>query len=155
MRYRTSQVLLKHALGVAKQCDAQAIFMPLLFAQRMQLQIPDRLWKRCVFLAPNGAASDSFSPSVIYLPDVLMMRASQIKLAIFLAVSRHLVDIGDLVVFLTGDLMTAEVDTILVPEISSQSQIFAFIPAATVLAQSVLPEVMARMLDLAVEIGTE
>ena len=155
MQDRATLSLLKHGIAIAKECGARAIFLPWVVARQTGLQLHEEFSGSCVFLAQAGVVPEIVDPMVVCLPDVSMTRTSQVKLSTFLAVSRHLVDVGDVVVFLTGDLITAEVDTILIAKIASQSQIFSFIPTASVLSQSVLPEVIARMLDLAVEIGTE
>lgn len=151
----TTQVLLAHGVAVAKECRARAIFAPLVAACATESKCFSGFFGQIVLLSRSQAGGKSVDPHIITLPNVSMPRLAQIRLAVFLAVSRKLVDPGDLVVFLAGDLEVQKIDTILVTEVASQSQIFHSLPTVTALCKSAQPEVIARMIDLALEIGVE
>lgn len=91
---------------------------------------------------------------ILHLPLVNLKRMEQIKLVALLALSKGYLRPGDLILFLSGILHLGALDTMVVMEVGEEFEIFSLKEGAS-LAKVVNPEVFAKVVDLAVELGQE
>jgi DNA integrity scanning protein DisA with diadenylate cyclase activity len=92
--------------------------------------------------------------SVIKVPDIKLTRVGQIKVAILLGLARGVFSEGQTLVCLTGMAESHEVDGILFMEIGEEFELFAG-SGAERLSEEAQPEVLERIIDLAVTLGIE
>ena len=152
-----TQSLLKHVPDLVESCQAAALFVYVdALEDPSELSFPSLHAK--VFYVTKTPAKEK-SPrheEIQYLrvPDVPLTRLGQVKIAVFLALSRGLIQYGDRVVFLSGLATDKTLDTILVTEVGREYEIFA---SGTDLMTSpkVLPEVIEKVVDIASELGSE
>lgn len=150
-----AQVLLKHAFAIARECEASVLFLPQMAAQaRTELELAG-FSGRVLPIVRAGYQNGVADLMTIRLPGVAMTRMGQIKLAAFLAASRGLVAAGDKALFLIGDAEVVLIDTVFFTEVSPQSELFSHLPESGALLSLVRPEVVARVIDLALALGSE
>jgi DNA integrity scanning protein DisA with diadenylate cyclase activity len=115
--------------------------------------------KAKVFCVTRTAATDMAgrfrSIQCLRVPNVPLTRIGQVKIAVFLALSRGLIKHGDRVVFLSGLAAAKTLDTIIVTEVGREYEMFASGADLTASTQKVLPEVIERVVNIASELGTE
>ena len=92
--------------------------------------------------------------AVVRVPDIMMTRAGQIKVATLVAAASSLVRIGDRILCLTGIDGSGTIDTVLVLDLGTELEMFADM-AAEPLPSDVAPAVFERLLTLAGELGLE
>lgn len=155
MLERVTQILVKHAFAIAQECEASVLFLPLLAAQSHYEQVQSDWAYRVLPIVRADYQVEARDSKTIRLPEVAMTRMGQIKLAAFLAASRGLIAIGDKALFLIGDAEAAQIDTVFITEVSPRSDIFTHLPETAALAASARPEVVARVIDLALALGIE
>jgi diadenylate cyclase len=91
---------------------------------------------------------------VVRVPDIMMTRAGQIKVATLVAAASSLVRIGDRILCLTGIDGSGTIDTIIVLDMGTEIEMFSD-SAADPLPPDVAPAVFERLLTLAGELGLE
>jgi DNA integrity scanning protein DisA with diadenylate cyclase activity len=149
--------LLKHIPDLVESCQATAVFV---YIDAMDEKIqPDFSSMRAkVFCVTRNPPSDKdiSGEDIHYLrvPDVPLTRMGQVKIAVFLALSRGLIHQGDRVVFLSGLATSRTLDTIIVTEVGREYEIFASGVDLTT-SPRVLPEVIEKVVDIASELGSE
>ena len=92
--------------------------------------------------------------AVVRVPDIMMTRAGQIKVATLVAAASSLVHIGDRILCLTGIDGSGTIDTIIVLDMGTEIEMFSD-SAADPLPADVAPAVFERLLTLAGELGLE
>jgi DNA integrity scanning protein DisA with diadenylate cyclase activity len=149
--------LLKHIPDLVESCQATAVFV---YVDAMDEQIqPDFSSMRATVFCVTKEPAPEKEPSgadIHYLrvPDVPLTRMGQVKIAVFLALSKGLIRQGDRVVFLSGLAASRTLDTIIVTEVGREYEIFASgVDLAT--SPRVLPEVIEKVVDIASELGSE
>ena len=152
-----TESLLKHVPDLVESCQAAALFVYVdALEDPSELSFPSMHAK--VFYVTKTPAKEitPHHEEIQYLrvPDVPLTRLGQVKLAIFLALSRGLIQYGDRIVSLSGLAADKTLDTILVTEVGREYEIFA---SGTDLMTSpkVLPEVIEKVVDIASELGSE
>jgi len=149
--------LLAHLPAIVESCGATALFIYLdALDEHLPGPDPAHLAAR-LFHITRGPLPDPPQPGIAYLrvPNVALTRIGQVKIAVFLALSRGLLKHGDRVVFLTGLPAARTLDTIIITDVGYEYEVFA---PATDLAGGpprILPEVIERVVDLASELGSE
>ncbi|RPH34886.1 hypothetical protein EHM92_07245, partial [bacterium] len=146
-----TESLLKHVPDLVESCQAAALFVYVdALEDPSELSFPSMHAK--VFYVTKTPAKEitPHHEEIQYLrvPDVPLTRLGQVKLAIFLALSRGLIQYGDRIVSLSGLAADKTLDTILVTEVGREYEIFA---SGTDLMTSpkVLPEVIEKVVDIA------
>jgi DNA integrity scanning protein DisA with diadenylate cyclase activity len=91
----------------------------------------------------------------IRVPNVPLTRMGQLKVAVFLALSRCIVKHGDLIVCLSGMPASGTLDTILVTEVGREFEMFSPDEETDALPQDIRPEVVERIVNIASELGHE
>lgn len=147
-----SRVLLDHVASIAERAGATAIFLPedtLEDDAAAHLRPPSGCG--VVRVGRGGEAATGH----VRLPDVPLTRMSQIKLSVFLALSQGIINTGDTIVYVAGPPGKGAADTLFVTEVSHESEMFAYLPDVAQIPAGVRPEVVSRVVDMAVEIGAE
>jgi DNA integrity scanning protein DisA with diadenylate cyclase activity len=152
-----TQSLLKHVPDLVESCQAAALFV---YVDAMddpsELSFPG-LHAR-VFYVTKALEKDRPSQheeiQYVRVPDVPLTRMGQVKIAVFLALSRGFIQYGDRVVFLSGVAAARTLDTIIVTEVGREYEIFTS-ETDLMTSPKVLPEVIEKVVDIASELGSE
>jgi len=155
--HRVTGALLDHVAGIADACAAAAVFVSEEAVGSRSLSWPPGFRRRVVYMT-TCATEDELGGGdgiCIKLPDVPLTRMGQIKIAVFLAVTRGIVAGGDVIVFLSGVAGSGMLDMLFVTQIDREAEMFAFLPEGQPLPEAMHAEVLARVVDIATEIGVE
>ncbi len=98
--------------------------------------------------------AQSVSDKVIQIPNILLGRINQIKMAIIQALSRGMVQKGDKWVCLSGMPQSRALDNLLILEFGKEFEVL-FSSDLPVISEIVKPEVFETLLKLALEISIE
>jgi len=152
--------LVRHAHAIAREVGARVV---LLYADVVEddqdladlIQDVDfrviLVSRRLGFQAPRGWEELC---AIVRVPDITMTRAGQIKVATLVAAAESLIRIGDRIVCLTGIDGSGTIDTIIVLDLGTELEMFAY-STADPLPVDVTPAVFERLLSLASELGLE
>ena len=150
--------LLRHVPDIVASCGATALFVYVdaLEGETLDLDLGGRAKVFCV----TKAAPEEIGPRLgalqcLRVPNVPLTRMGQVKIAVFLALSRGLIHQGDRVVFLSGLAAAKTLDTMIVTEVGREYEIFASGADLTTTSSQILPEVIERVVDIASELGSE
>lgn len=91
----------------------------------------------------------------IQVPNVPLSRLGQVKIAVFMALTKGLVSRGDLVVCLSGFTASGTLDTLIVTEIGSEFEMLAPLEPEKESSLDFGPEVIERVLELSTALGNE
>jgi DNA integrity scanning protein DisA with diadenylate cyclase activity len=91
----------------------------------------------------------------IHVPDVPLSRLGQVKIAIFMALTKGLVSRGDIVVCLSGFTASGTLDTLVVTEVGSEFEMLAPLEPEEEQSLDTGPEVIERVLEVATTLGNE
>lgn len=150
--------LLKHAAGIVESCGATALFVYVdaLEDGPFELDLAGKAQVFCVTRAAQDEKEPRFGAlQCLRIPNVPLTRMGQVKIAVFLALSRGLIKYGDRVVFLSGLATAKTLDTIIVTEVGREYEILALGADLTMTSSHILPEVIERVVDIASELGSE
>jgi len=135
--------LAEHVGGIAHACGATAV-------------LPEDLKVYYVTrTAGEEREQEEKHRTVLRVPNVPLTRASQAKMAVFLALSRGLIKLGDVVVCLAGLPGSGSLDTLIVTQVGREFEMFAISRADDQSPPDVRPEVLERVLEIASELGSE
>ena len=155
-----TQSLLRHAADLAEEIDAAAVF---LYADAL----PDEGW-RC----PNDlktrlhlvvrsdeeektTSEETRCKGTIRVPSQELTRMGQVKVAVLLALARGLLKSGDKIVCVSGIAKSGTVDMLLVTEVGRELEVFATPSGEEATAPFLHPEVLSRIMSIAVALGSE
>jgi diadenylate cyclase len=153
-----TESLLKHVPDIVESCGAKALFIyaDALETDGLDLHLDGKAKVYCVTRGtPEEAESHLGAVQCLRIPHVPLTRIGQVKIAIFLALSRGLIQHGDRVVFLSGLAASKTLDTIIVTEVGREYEILAAGTDFTPTSSKILPEVIERVVDIASELGSE
>lgn len=157
-----SQALLKHVGAIAKACAADAIFVFEEALGGQGLELPAGLPTRIIHVAREAVdveqgkcPANPQGPWRLCVPGVPLSRVGQVKIAVFLALTRDMVKPGEVIVFLCGDSGAGLVDTIIVTQVGRELETLRLRHPHTPLPNSISPQVLDRVLDIASELGSE
>jgi DNA integrity scanning protein DisA with diadenylate cyclase activity len=91
----------------------------------------------------------------IHVPDVPLPRLGQVKIAVFMALTKGLVFRGDLVVCLSGFPASGALDTLVVTEVGNEFEMLAPLDPEAEPSLDAGPEVIERVLEVATTLGNE
>ncbi|MHC4605331.1 MAG: DNA integrity scanning protein DisA nucleotide-binding domain protein [Planctomycetota bacterium] len=91
----------------------------------------------------------------IHVPDVPLPRLGQVKIAVFVALTKGLVSRGDLVVCLSGFAASGTLDTLVVTEVGSEFEMLAPLGPEAEQSLDAGVEVIERVLEMATTLGNE
>ncbi len=150
--------LLKHVPDIVESCGATALFV---YVDAMEEDVVDSHLdvKAQVFCVTKAAVQEKETRfgalQCLRIPNVPLTRMGQVKIAVFLALSRGLIKQGDRVVFLSGLEAAKTLDTIIVTEVGREYEIFTSGGDLMTASSKILPEVVERVVDIASELGSE
>ena len=154
----TTTSLLAHVGRIAESCGASAIFVYVDALAGHPLPIAESL-KPTVFYVTKTVAEEQQvareDTNYLRVPNVPLTRLGQVKIAVFLALSRGLIKQGDKIVFLTGMAGSENLDTLIVTEVGREYEIFSTTGNGRATPAHITPEVIERVIDLASELGKE
>ena len=154
----TTETLLHHIAPIAESCGAAVIFVCIdaLDGHPLPAVMPA---KSKVFYVTRTIVEDVDMPDVgaqfLRVPNVPFTRLGQVKIALFLALSRGFVKQGDKIVFLSGIASSGNLDTIIVTEVGREYEIFATSGTDPETPPHIQPEVIERVVNIASELGKE
>jgi DNA integrity scanning protein DisA with diadenylate cyclase activity len=155
---RVTRSLVNTVGEVAEQVDAAAIFVYLDAVEGERLPMPENYRHRVVYVSKSAAeeaAQEDDQMRNLRVPAVPLTRMGQVKIATFIALSRGLVQHGDVVVFLTGVAGSSTLDTLLVTEVGREKEMLASFAPDAHLPADLPSHVLERVISLAVELGRE
>jgi diadenylate cyclase len=154
----TTESLLAHVGGIVDSCKAVALFIytDALENPVPELNLPAEVKMFCVTRDP-AQVSEATAACVqrLRIPDVPLTRMGQVKIAVFLALSRGWIKRGDRIVFLSGVATTKALDTLIVTEVGREYEILTSSSDLQETLPDILPEVIERVVDIASELGSE
>jgi DNA integrity scanning protein DisA with diadenylate cyclase activity len=157
---RTNQALLQSAFRIAKSTKAKAV---LLFLDPLG-ELPDmETPKGCSLLLVTRKSKDELeglfpdglpaSKPLVTIPKIDMTRIGLVKMAVVLAISNGLIELGDKVVFIAGHPEMNTLDAILYLDTAKESEILTTQAVADI-SESVNPEVFQTALAIALELAS-
>jgi len=153
-----TDTLLQHVPGIVESCGATALFIYVdaMEEEAWDIDLGAKTRVFCVTRAtPEEQEPRWAAQQCLRIPNVPLTRMGQVKIAVFLALSRGLIKHGDRVVFLSGLAAAKTLDTIIVTEVGREYEIFASGADLTTTSSKILPEVIERVVDIASELGSE
>lgn len=155
---RITSALVNNVERIAEACDAAAVFVYADALDGHELPLPAALKEKVIYVSKTRfeqEAQEERGTRFIRVPNVSLTRLGQVKIAVFLALSRGIVHRGDIIVCLTGVPASGTLDTLVITEVGAESEIFASPRGEEQLPLGILPQVVERVIDLAVELGSE
>lgn len=155
---RITSALVENVPQIAAACGATAVFVYADAMEGEELPLPPELKDKVFYISKTPSEQEEQEERgthFIRVPNVSLTRMGQVKIAIFLALSRGIVHRGDVIVCLTGMPASSKLDTLLITEVGTESEMFASPRGEEELPAGVLPQVVERVIDIAVELGSE
>jgi len=157
---KVTDSLLRHVGQIAEDCGATAIFVYVDALNSEPLSLPKSLERKVCYVTKTVSEDriqEDRGERFLRVPNIPLTRTGQVKIAIFLALSRGLVKRGDKIVFLSGIASSRSLDNIIVTEVGREYEIFATSEdqAGEEAPSHVLPEVIDRVIEIASELGSE
>lgn len=153
-----TETLLQHIAPIAESCGAAAVFVCIDALDGRTLPLV-AAGKSKVFYVTRTIVEDADRPDggaqFVRVPNVPFTRLGQVKIALFLALSRGFVKQGDKIVFLSGIASSGNLDTIIVTEVGREYEIFATSGTGPETPPHIQPQVIERVVDIASELGKE
>jgi len=150
--------LLAQVCSIVASCDARAV---LVYADALEeggISVLDGFRCEVIIVTKTPGQKrqqeEKGSP-FIQVPDVPLSRLGQVKIAVFMALTKGLVSRGDLVVCLSGFTASGTLDTLVVTEIGSEFEMLAPLEPEKEPSLDFGPEVIERVLELATALGNE
>lgn len=153
-----TEAVLHHVAGIAELARAAAIFVYVHALEGKTLPLPDSLTPKVYYITKTSgedARQRELDTRFIRVPNVPLSRLGQVKVAIFVALSRGLVRYGDTVVFLSGLPARGTLDTIIITQVGREYEILSSPSETAPLPPDIRPEVMERVIDIASQLGSE
>lgn len=151
--------LLNHAASLAVEIEAAAVF---LYEDAMpggEWALPEGLKDSLLVVTRSEdqakALGEKGFDKVIRVPSQLLTRMGQIKVAVLIALTRGLLKAGDSIVCLAGIAKSSSLDMLLVTEVGKEFEVFLAPSAGEAIAPYLHPEVLGRVIELAVALGSE
>ncbi|MHC4778714.1 MAG: DNA integrity scanning protein DisA nucleotide-binding domain protein [Planctomycetota bacterium] len=144
--------------AIAEDCRATAIFAYAEALGGARIPLPDDYGGKIFTIGKTPAGEDvpvDRENPFFCVPNVPYSRMGQIKIAIFIALSRGMIHGGDIVVFLTGVDGSGSLDTISVTEVGKELEMYSITREMETLPRGIQPVVLERVLDIAVALGAE
>ena len=158
----TTELLLGHAEQLAQESRAAAILVYADALDGRTWKLPKALRERVIPVIRTEEqleGLDAFLPQrVIRVPEVVLTRMGQIKVAVFLALSHGLLQAGDQVVCLAGPAAENELDMLRLLEVDREFEFFMGGEDPDTdeeTPSNVRPEVLSRVVEIAIDLGSE
>jgi DNA integrity scanning protein DisA with diadenylate cyclase activity/mannitol/fructose-specific phosphotransferase system IIA component (Ntr-type) len=150
-----SQLLLSHARKLAKEVGATAVVV--VIENKAELKILKRIPRRGIFIVATSSRSlaeqaEPVVKRVLRLPRLPLHRDALVRIAALLALTRGLIERGDLVAFLSGHDRD-QLDTMTFVETGREFR--RFVIRSGQLSRGVRPEVLERTIALTAELSAQ
>ncbi|MBW3596301.1 MAG: diadenylate cyclase [Planctomycetes bacterium] len=155
---RICRALVENLKAVVESSGAAAIFVYADALAGEQLPLPAELREKVIYIAKTQAEQrelEERGARFLRVPNVALSRMGQVKIAVFLALSRKLVRRGDIAACLTGLPASGALDTLIITEVGAETEMFASQPGEESLPKGLLPEVVERVIGIAAALGSE
>jgi DNA integrity scanning protein DisA with diadenylate cyclase activity len=155
---RITHSLVERVGEIAEACGARSIFVYEDALKGDKLPLPENSKLNVFYVcrrAEEGTSSKPQDMHRLHVPRMPLTRLGQVKIAVFLALSRGLLREGDILVFLSGLAGSGNLDTLIVTEVGREFEIISTSEEYTDLPSDILPAVLDRVIDLAAELGSE
>jgi hypothetical protein len=155
---RITRSLLGHVNAIAEACGAAAVFVYVDALEEKTLPLDKEIGPKAYYLTKTVAEEEqqeARGTNFIRVPNVPLTRMAQLKVAVFLALSRAIVKYGDVIVCLSGMPASGTLDTILVTEIGREFEMFSPDKETEQVPTEIRPEVIERLVNIASELGNE
>jgi DNA integrity scanning protein DisA with diadenylate cyclase activity len=153
---RITRSLLEQVSSIARKVGADAVFAYLEALEGLDWSLEEDLADKAIYVSRQAQGRPHLAlPSgrVLRVPCVPLSRAGQVKIAVFLALSRNLIRPGDTIVFLSGPVSGGAVDTLMVSRVGQEFEMVAGVDQAGEVSTQVSPEVLERLIDIAADLG--
>ena len=153
-----TQALLKHVVGIAELSNASAIFVYVDALEEKTLPLPQNIQSKACYVTRTVSEDQeqlNRGSNFIRVPNVPLSRLGQVKVAIFMALSKGFIKAGDTVVFLSGLASTGTLDTLIVTQVGREYEIFSSTEESASLPKGIRPEVVERAIDIATQLGAQ
>jgi diadenylate cyclase len=150
--------LLGHVGEIARSCGAAAIFVYADAVDSGGLPVDPELASKVHYITKRSEEDEeqkSLGRPFLHVPNVPLTRMGQVKVALFLALARGIVDRGDTVVFLSGIAASKSLDTLIVTEIGREHEMYTSTDTDPDLPEEIRPEIVERLIEIASELGQE
>ncbi len=150
--------VLENVSRIVDRAHATAVFVYADAIGKAALDLPAELSRKVVYVGKSAdevALREDGLCRTLRVPDVPLTRTGQMKIAVFLALSRGLVRPGDVIVFLGGIARSGTLDTILITELGREFEMYAAMEHGNGLPADVLLEALERVIDMAAQLGSE
>lgn len=153
-----NKAILKSAVDIARSYKADILFI---FVDAMdEVALPETFPKGCQVVAVTKNQHNEMEElqrklkTVIDIPNINLGRMGLIKLTIALSLSQNLIKPDDKIVFLSGNTDTQAMDTLILIEMGSESEVITAKNIAGI-SDTVKPEVFEHLLSMAVELANK
>lgn len=153
---RVSHVLLQHVRQIAEECDTAAIFVYVDALHGEVLPLEEQFPQRVFYVTKTEAENREqreHGRQFIHVPDVKLTRMAQVKVAVFLALAKGLIQPDDVVACLTGIPESGTLDSLIILEVGREFE--TYVQGERWFPPDVLPEVVDRVVDIASQLGSE
>ena len=150
-----SQLILIHARKIAKEVGATAVVV--IVESSEELKILKRVPRRSIFIVatssrPLAEEAEKVVKRVLHLPRLPLGRDAKARVAALLALAHGLIRRGDVVAFLSGH-EEKQLDTMTLVDTGREFR--RLVNASGQISKGVRPEVLERVIELAVELSRE
>jgi len=153
-----SHALIAHAGPIAESCGAAAIFVYADVLGDRLLPTPPGLEEKVYYISKTAEEQESQEERgtrFLRVPNVPLTRTGQVKIAVFLALSRGIVRRGDVVVCLSGLPNSGGLDSLFITQVGREFEMYSTSEKTEAEASAVRPEVIERVVNIAMELGYE
>ena len=150
--------LLAQVCSIVASCSARAVLVYADALEEEGISLPDGSGCEVIIVTKTPEQKrqqEEKGSSFIHVPDVPLSRLGQVKIAVFMALTKGLLSRGDLVVCLSGFPASGTLDTLVVTEIGSEFEMLAPLEPEKEPSLDFEPEVIERVLELATALGNE
>ncbi|MFC1582188.1 DNA integrity scanning protein DisA nucleotide-binding domain protein [Planctomycetota bacterium] len=150
--------LVAHVGSIVAACDARAVFVYEDALGHEELSLLEGLGCEVFYVTKiprQEKQREKKGTHFIQVPDVPLPRLGQVKIAVFMALTKGMVSRGDLVVCLSGFAASGTLDTLVVTEIGSEFEMLAPLDPEAEPRLDAGPEVIERVLEVATTLGNE
>jgi diadenylate cyclase len=162
LEHRTAGIITKSLIGhvgsIAAACGARAVIVYADALGEEDFSLVEGFGCDVFFVikrprqeAPQKKKGTHF----LHVPDVLLSRLGQVKIAVFMALTKGLVSRGDIVICLSGFAASGTLDTLVVTEIGSEFEMLAPLDPEVEPSLDAGPEVIERVLEVATTLGNQ
>ncbi|MBI5493124.1 MAG: DNA integrity scanning protein DisA nucleotide-binding domain protein [Deltaproteobacteria bacterium] len=156
-----SRSMMGSALGVLRDVKASALVVFLDAVDDWRFWKGSRSGKRLILVTQKAETEKALEPyrkdvkAVVRLPMVRLSRLAQIKLATIMCITEGVIDSSDKVVCLTGVPSSGSLDTIMVLDLKSETEVFTTMGISRDLLKKVKPAVIEAVLSIALGLSSE